>query len=104
MRISRSLPVPIVPTPDSTPAFEQNGEQPVLEFETYSNRIDELTALAAHIRHNLEVDGLNKSRDILVVVLGSNADEALSLETEVAGFLMEHGIDIYILTAKTINV
>lgn len=37
------------------------GKQPVLEFETYSNRIDELTALAAHIRHNLEVDGLNKS-------------------------------------------
>lgn len=91
--------------PENSPnPVPQVGKQPVLEFETYSNRIDELTALAADIRHNLEVDGLNKSRDILVVVLNSNADEALSLETEVAEFLMEHNIDIYVPTAKTINV
>ncbi|GAB1543878.1 DEAD/DEAH box helicase [Scytonema sp. NUACC21] len=76
--------------------------KPVLEFQTYSSRQEELKALAEKIMHNVMFDGLNPSRDILVVILGSNS-EAVELETDVAGFLLDHNIDIYIPTALTLN-
>ncbi|MBR8837549.1 MAG: DEAD/DEAH box helicase [Stigonema ocellatum SAG 48.90 = DSM 106950] len=76
--------------------------QPVLEFQTYGSRQEELTALAENIMHNIVHDGLNPSRDILVVVLGSTS-EAIKLETEVASFLMDQDIDIYIPTALELN-
>ncbi|MFM7368252.1 MAG: DNA/RNA helicase, partial [Sphaerospermopsis kisseleviana] len=77
-------------------------EKPVLEFETYESRTQELEALAARIKYNLEQDGLKSSRDILIVVLGSVKD-AGQLETEVGKFLMKEGINIYIAAAKTLN-
>ena len=77
-------------------------EKPVLEFETYESRYEELEALAARIKYNLEQDGLKPSRDILVIILGSVQD-AGRLETEVGKFLMEKGINIYIAAAKTLN-
>jgi superfamily I DNA and RNA helicase len=76
--------------------------KPVLEFATYNSRQEELTALAENIMHNILHDGLNPSRDILVVVLGSTY-EAMELETQVAGFLMEQEIDVYIPTALKLN-
>ena len=76
--------------------------EPVLEFTTYSSRQEELNALAENIMHNIVYDGLNPSRDILVVVLGANS-EAMELETEVAGFLMDAEIDIYVPTALKSN-
>lgn len=75
---------------------------PVLEFETYDSRQEELSALAENIRHNLVHDDLKPSRDILVVVLGSPS-EAMELENQVAKFLMEQEIDIYIPTALQLN-
>lgn len=75
---------------------------PVLEFETYGSRQEEMTALADKIMHNLVHDNLKPSRDILVIVLGSTY-EAMELENHVAGFLMEQGIDIYIPTALELN-
>ncbi len=87
-------------SPNPVPAL---WEKPVLEFEMYESREAELTALAHNIRQNLEVEGLKPSRDILVVVLGANAEEAMEQETEVAGFLKDRGIDIYIPTAQKIN-
>jgi len=83
------------------PVEELWGE-PVLEFETYSTRQEELEALAANIRDNLEVDRLNPSRDILVIILGT-AYDAIELENRTANFLSERGIDIYIPTALHLN-
>jgi superfamily I DNA and RNA helicase len=76
--------------------------QPVLEFKTYGSRQEEMIALAENIMHNIVHDGLNPSRDILVLVLGSTS-EAMELETHVASFLMEQDIDIYIPTALHLN-
>ncbi|KAF3885873.1 MULTISPECIES: DEAD/DEAH box helicase [Nostocales] len=76
--------------------------KPVLEFQTYSSRREELQALADNIMHNIMFDGLNPSRDILVVVLGSTS-EAVELEVDVAGFLLDHSIDVYIPTALNLN-
>jgi superfamily I DNA and RNA helicase len=76
--------------------------KPVLEFETYGSRQEEMKALAEKIMHNIVHDGLNPSRDILVVILGSTY-EAMELETQIAGFLMEYDIDVYIPTALKLN-
>ncbi len=78
-------------------------DTPVLEFQTYGSRQEEMTALAQNIMHNIVHDGLNPSRDILIVILGSNS-EAMDLETQVAGFLMQQGIDIYIPSARSSNI
>lgn len=78
-------------------------DTPVLEFQTYGSRQEEMTALAQNIMHNIVHDGLNPSRDILVVILGSNS-EAMDLETQVAEFLMQQGIDIYIPSARSSNI
>ena len=76
--------------------------QPVLEFETYDSRQEEMSALVDKIWHNISHDDLKPSRDILVIVLGSTY-EAIELENHVAGFLIEQGIDIYIPTALELN-
>ncbi len=76
--------------------------EPVLEFEIHTSRQDELTALAEKILHNIVHDGLNPSRDILVLILGT-AIEARDLEVQVAEFLMQQGIDIYIPSAPQGN-
>lgn len=78
-------------------------EEPVLEFEVYNSRQEELSALSESIKHNLNFDGLQSSKDILVVVLGSTY-EAKQLETDVARFLMEQGIDIFVPSALSCNV
>lgn len=77
--------------------------EPVLEFQTYNSRQEELSALAANIDNNLKNDGLQPSRNILVVVLGSTF-EAMQLENHVASFLMQQGLDIFIPSALTVNV
>lgn len=76
---------------------------PVLEFQAYHSRVEELTALADNILYNLKVDSLRPSREILVIVLGSNF-EAMELETYVASFLMERGIDVYIPSTPECNI
>ncbi|GET42733.1 ATP-binding domain-containing protein [Microseira wollei] len=67
----------------------------VIEFEVFSDRISELSALSANIWHNLTQDYLNPSREILVVVLGEFFD-AIELESHVAEFLISQGINIFI--------
>ncbi len=76
--------------------------EPVIEFHTYSSRQEELTVLAENIRHNLKDDGLKPNRQILVLVLGS-IYEAMKLETYVAEFLMQQGIDIFIPSGTKLN-
>ncbi|QTL97570.1 DUF4145 domain-containing protein [Iocasia frigidifontis] len=75
----------------------------VIEFNNYSNRHEELTELAQKIKYNIEVDGLNPSRDILVIALG-NIQESYRLKVAVARAIKQAGIDIYIPKALNNNV
>ena len=77
-------------------------DESVIQFNTYSSRQEELTVLAENIKHNLEYDGLIPSRQILVLVLGSTY-EAMNLETHVAEFLMQQGIDIFVPSGTRLN-
>lgn len=77
--------------------------EPTIEFFAYPSRHDELSALADKIMHCIVHDGLNPSRDILVLILG-NASEARELEIQTAQFLIEQGIDIYIPSAPKPNL
>ena len=76
--------------------------EPVIQFNTYSSRQEEFTVLAENIKHNLKYDGLKPSRQILVLIIG-NLYEAMKLETYVAEFLMQQGIDIFIASAIRLN-
>lgn len=100
-RVGKPITIHRQPEFSPNPIPELWGE-PVLEFETYSSREAEMTALAEKIMHNIVHDGLNPSRDILVLVLGSTY-EAMELETNLASFLMEQEIDVYIPTALKLN-
>ncbi|WP_414543510.1 DEAD/DEAH box helicase [Nostoc sp. CCY0012] len=100
-RIGQPLTIHRPPEYSPNPIPEMWGE-PVLEFDTYSSRPEEMMALAENIMHNIVHDGLNPSRDILVIILGPTY-EAMELETYVAGFLMAQDIDVYIPTAMKLN-
>lgn len=100
-RIGQPITIKRQPQYSPNPIPEIWGE-PVLEFHTYISRQAELTALAENLMHNIVNDGLNPSREILVIVLGSTT-EAMELEAYVASFLMEQNIDVYIPTALHVN-
>ncbi|WP_071192691.1 ATP-binding domain-containing protein [Trichormus sp. NMC-1] len=100
-RVGKPITVERQPQFSPNPIPELWGK-PVLEFETYSSREAEMTALSEKIMYNIVHDGLNPSRDILVLVLGSTY-EAMELETYVASYLMESDIDVYIPTALKLN-
>ncbi|MDY6784919.1 MAG: pentapeptide repeat-containing protein [Cyanobacteriota bacterium] len=73
-----------------------------IEFQIFKNRQDELTHLAQSLIENFRNDGLRPSQDILAIVLGSFG-RAKKLETEVANFLIQQGIDIYIPSTSDYN-
>jgi superfamily I DNA and RNA helicase len=100
-RVGKPITVERQPQFSPNPIPELWGKS-VLEFQTYSSREAEMTALAENIMHNIVHDGLNPSRDILVLVLGSTY-EAMELETYVASFLITQEIDVYIPTALKLN-
>lgn len=75
----------------------------IIRFQSYPTRREELTALANNILVNLRHEGLRPCRNILVLVLG-NGFEAKQLETEVAKFLYQQGIDIYLPSAPDCNI
>ncbi|AFY35229.1 DEAD/DEAH box helicase [Calothrix sp. PCC 7507] len=100
-RVGQPITIQRQPQYSPNPIPELWGET-VLEFKTYGSRQEEMTNLAENIMHNIVHDGLNLSRDILVVVLGSTT-EAMELETHVANFLIEQDIDVYIPTALKLN-
>ena len=74
-----------------------------IEFEAYYSRQDELSALSQDLYHNLRVDGLRPSREILVIIFGDSF-EAIALEGYVAKFLISQGLDIYIPGAVDCNI
>lgn len=63
---------PVEMTPNMVPEI---WDGKVIEFNNYSNRHEKLTELAQKIKYNIEVDGLNPSRDILVIALGNSAGQ-----------------------------
>ena len=91
---------PLENSPNPVPELWEN---PLLEFEAYHCRLAEVSALAEHILYNLKIDSLRPSREILVIILGSNF-AAMELENYVANFLMQQGIDIYIPGAPECNI
>ena len=87
------------------PLPELWGES-VLNFNTYNSRQEELTALVEKINHNLSGDRLKPSRDILIIALGYTNPpnyEGNQLQREIANFLLEQGINIYIPSALQPN-
>ncbi len=87
------------------PLPELWGES-VLNFSTYNSRQEELSALVEKINHNLSGDRLKPSRDILIIALGYTNPpyyEASQLQREIANFLLEQGINIYIPSALQPN-
>lgn len=100
-RLGKPITVHRLPHNSPNPIAELWGE-PVLEFQTYGSRQEEMKALAEKIKYNITHDSLSPSHGILVIVLGVNT-EAIELETEVASFLMAQGIDIYIPSALQLN-
>ena len=69
--------------------------QDYIQFKVLPSRQQELSELAQNLIHNLRYDGLRPSQQILVIVLGSHY-EAKKLETQVANFLIQQGLEIYI--------
>ncbi len=84
------------PSKNSPNPIPEIWQKPVLQFKTFETREAKLKALAQNLKYNIEHDGLQPSRNILVVVLGSNRDEATELQDRVALVLMNKGIPIYI--------
>ncbi|PSF33922.1 DNA/RNA helicase [Aphanothece hegewaldii CCALA 016] len=86
-------------SPNPIPAL---WPESVIQFNTYSSRQEELSVLANNIRHNLSNDELQSSQQILVLVFG-NIYDSMRLETDVAQFLMQQGIDIFIPSGTRLN-
>ncbi len=87
-------------TPNRVPEV---WDDELISFDTYSTRAEELKALAQKISHNIQQEGLNPSRDILVIALGSYRD-GFRLKTRIAKNLKKQGVDVYIPKAKRKNV
>jgi superfamily I DNA and RNA helicase len=82
------------------------SNHPVIKFENYDSRKDELSALVEKIKYNLQEDKLNPSRKILIIALGYTTPPLYNgndLEREIANFLIDCGIDIYIPSALSLN-
>lgn len=90
-------------SPNPVPSLSNH---PVIKFETYNSRKDELLTLVEKIKSNLHNDKLKPHRNILVIVLGYTTPpdyDAKNLEREVANFLIDYGIDIYIPSSLRLN-
>ncbi|MEE1130816.1 MAG: NERD domain-containing protein, partial [Caryophanon sp.] len=78
-------------------------KEPVLHFNKYGSRQEELHALAQAIQSNITKDGLTPHEHILVVVLGAGRDAA-ALQGQVANALQAHRIDYYIPSMRQSNI
>lgn len=91
------------PIENSPNPISKLWQSSLIEFKICRSRQEELIQLYQNILSNLKRDGLKPSRDIVVIVLGSNF-EAMKLETKVANFLMNRDIDIYIPGTEDCNM
>jgi superfamily I DNA and RNA helicase len=81
----------------------QLWKKPLIEFEAYHSRSEELIDLSDRLIYNLKIDGLRPSREILIIVLGIGW-EAIQLQTYIANFLIQQGIDIFIPGTSDCNI
>lgn len=91
------------PKENSPNPIEKYYSGKVLDFKTYASFNRVLEELVKNINNDIEDEGLNASRHILVVILGKSSD-ARKLEQNVAIFIKNKGIDIYIPTALHRNI
>jgi superfamily I DNA and RNA helicase len=91
------------PRQNSPNPIPELWQEKLIELQIYSSRQEEFSALADRLIENFRYDGLRPSREILVIVLGSSF-EAMQLETHVAKFLLDRGIDIYIPSCSDCNI
>jgi superfamily I DNA and RNA helicase len=78
----------------------------VFNFTTYNSRQEELTALVDKLNSTLSTDRLKPCRDILIIALGETSAPSFTankLQTEIANFLLEHGVNIFIPSALQPN-
>lgn len=106
-KISSNAKITITRPPENSPnPVPRISNHPVIKFENYDSRQDELFALVEKIKYNLQEDQLSPSRNILVIALGYTTPPFYNgnkLEREIANFLIDYGIDIYIPSALALN-
>jgi superfamily I DNA and RNA helicase len=105
-KISSNAKITITRPPENSPnPIPSLSNHPVIKLETYNSRKDELLALVEKIKSNLHNDKLKPHRNILVIVLGYTTPpyDGTNLERQVANFLIDYGIDIYIPSSLRLN-
>ncbi len=83
--------------------IEELWQDNILEFNKFTSRQQELTVLADNLKYNLQQEGLQPDKEILIIVLGSFPDAA-DLAEKTAIFLMNRGINIYLPTNRDRNL
>lgn len=74
----------------------------MISFDCFASRQQELTVLAHKIKQNLTQDNLQPDREILIIVLGLFYNAA-PLIKQLATFLINQGINIYLPTKSSYN-
>ena len=90
------------PLENSPNPLHKTCQYPLLKFNKYLSRQQEISALYQQIYQNLRQDGLRPSKEILVLILGNYFD-SFRLQQTTANFLIIQGIDIYIPGTKKCN-
>lgn len=95
-------------SPNPMPTYWRD---PLLEFERFSSREDQIAELIKRIQHNLDHDQLRPHQDILVILLGSSderspaqiSQQSKNLHTRVCYQLKQAGIPYFVPGASGIN-
>ncbi|MGK7883875.1 MAG: pentapeptide repeat-containing protein [Crocosphaera sp.] len=90
------------PLENSPNPLPKTCQEPLIKFNKYLSRQQEISALYQQIYQNLRQDGLRPSQEILVLILGNYFD-SFRLQQTTANFLIRQGIDIYIPGSKKCN-
>lgn len=99
------------PEHSPNPIPELWGSNP-LEFEVYDDHETQVAAIVNKIRHNINAEGLQPSRDILVIVLGGDVESqetahavtpSVQLQRQMANALRSQGLNYYLPGAKEVN-
>ena len=101
---SSNAPIVLQRPPENSPhPLPQIWNGSLLEFDVYPDAEAQCDAIVDHIRHNLEVENLNPSRDILVLVMGDQNDGVKSsvLQRRLANTLQSQGLHYYFPGANT---
>lgn len=90
--------------PENSPnPLPQFTDEPLVTFHSFANRREELDALVSALQRDLSVEGLQPSRQILVVVPGLEW-EPYTLQGEVFRALRAANLSVYLPGNKDVNV